>query len=347
MRTAVVGLKMGKAHAEACARLPMYELVAVCDLDRTLVEQTAAGLAAQAAYTDYQQMLNEVRPEAVVIATPTGLHAEMIRMAVAAGVKGVYCEKPIAANMGDVRETRSLCRGKGVRVVIGHQRRVSDPYRTMKRLIDEGEIGDLRRIRATCAGDLLSDGTHLIDSSLYLFSDAEPEWVLGQVYRGPKATAEELKRNPFAYHGVRYGHLIEQGAMAVIGMPGGAHIELMTGGVWQWEEGYQHLELIGSKGRILRSSDGADPAVLIDRGNGWEAVPCDGADGGIDEAHALAAAYFAGDTDGHPMDYEHAFRGFEIMTAIYESARTHARVEWPCNLPDDPLAMMIDNGLME
>ena len=135
--------------------------------------------------------------------------------------------------------------------------------------------------------------------------------------------------------------------MALIGMSGDARIELATGTVWQAEDGYQHLELIGSRGRILRPSDGASPAVLLDRGNGWETVSCKEKDMGLETAHALSAQYFAHRIDDHPMSLAHALPGYALMMAVYESARRNARLDLPCKMADDPLRKMLQDGRLE
>ena len=344
LRAAVVGLRMGAYHAEAYATLPEYELAALCDLSQPLLEQVAAGTGCCALYEDYDRMLKEARPDVVCVTTPNNLHETMTLKAVAAGVRGVYCEKPIAMGLGAARRMGQACGNAGIPLVIGHQRRVSAPYRKMREIIASGELGDVTLMRGSCPGDMLSDGTHTMDSLLFLNGGCAVSWVLAQVYRGRKATAEELAVNPWLYCGTRYGHNVEEGAIATVQFANGVRAEIMTGTMWQPSLGYQNMDVFGSKGRLLRAGDGADPAVAINTGGRWLAVPvADDDDGGLKEAHRLFARTVL-DGAAHPMGISEALPGFEAVMAVYESARLNGRVELPLGQEDFPLDLMLREG---
>ena len=68
-----------------------------------------------AVFPDADEMLSKAKPEMVVIATPNKLHCPQTLAAVAAGARGIYCEKPMAVNYGDAKEIgRNLPRtGRG------------------------------------------------------------------------------------------------------------------------------------------------------------------------------------------------------------------------------------------
>ena len=74
LRAAVVGLRMGAFHAAAYAALEEYELAALCDLSRPLLQQTADETGCHSLYTSYEQMLTEAKPDVVCITTPNSLH---------------------------------------------------------------------------------------------------------------------------------------------------------------------------------------------------------------------------------------------------------------------------------
>ena len=149
---------MGALHARAMASLEEYELVAVCDIRKEVAEAIADELGCEV-YTDYDAMLAEVRPDVVAIATPTYLHAEMAFKAIEAGVRGIYCEKPMATNLADARKMVELCRERGIALAVNHQRRLSAVHYKMRRLLEEGAIGEVYLIRGSCGGDVMSDGT--------------------------------------------------------------------------------------------------------------------------------------------------------------------------------------------
>lgn len=332
---------MGAHHAAAYAALSEFELAALCDLSWPLLRQAESDTGCTALYDDYGRMLSEVRPDVVCIATPNSLHEPMVLQAVTAGVRGIYCEKPISMNLGAARRMARFCADGGIPLVIGHQRRVSSPYRRMRQVIASGEIGEVTLMRGSCPGDFLSDGTHTVDSLLYLNGDCPIRWALAQIYRGRKATAEQLAANPWLYCGTRYGHNVEEGAIATFAFENGVRAEVQTGTMWQPALGYQNIEVFGTRGRLLRAGDGADPAVQINTDGRWRAVPPDGPeDDGLIEAHRLFAETVLRGRE-HPMGIDTAMQGFEAVMAVYESARRNERIDFPVGQEEFPLDLML------
>jgi len=261
-------------------------------------------------------------------------------------VKGIYCEKPISTSMGAAFRMKAACEKHGSRLFIGHQRRVSSVYRAMKRIIDEGVIGEIYLIRGSCAGDFLSDGTHTIDSMMFLTGDRDVKWLLSQIYRGRKATLDELAVNRFKYCGARYGHNVEEGAMVVIELDNGVRLEAQTGTMWIPERGYQDIEVFGTKGRIWRAGDSADPPIRINTDGIWKPFGHDITDDSLENAHeGIAEAILTGSR--HPMDIETAIKGFELVMAVYESARLNARLEMPLKQMEYPLDVMLRDGQID
>jgi predicted dehydrogenase len=344
LTAAVVGLRMGDGHASAYHKLPEYKLAAVCDLNEALAKEKAAEYGGIPYFTDYTEMLEKIKPDVVNVATPNTLHCEMTVKAAEMGAKGVYCEKPIAMCMREARAMRDACAAKNIPLAIGHQRRVSAPYMTMRKAIVDGLIGDVYLIRGICAGDFLSDGTHTIDSLLYLNGDCAVEWVLGQIYRGPFASEEDQKKNRYAYNGKRFGHNTERGAISSFQLANGVRCETISGdqmlmsGRW-----YQDIEVFGSKGRLWRNNDQSDPPVKINTKGEWEALPLidtEFGDSGLMNAHKMFAETVLKGTP-HPMSMENAMRGFEVVMSIYESARLNARIVLPLEQDEFPLDLIL------
>ncbi|MCL2741658.1 MAG: Gfo/Idh/MocA family oxidoreductase [Oscillospiraceae bacterium] len=344
LRAAVVGLRMGWGHVDSYVNLPEFELAAVCDLDAGLAADVSAKSGGVPTYTDYKRMLEEVRPDVVAVATPNNLHCEMTVLAAEMGAKGIYCEKPMAVCMREARKMRDACAAKGAKLVIGHQRRVSKPYMTMKKAIDDGMVGDVYLVRGLCSGDFLSDGTHTVDSLMYLNDDSDVEWVLGQVYRGPLATEEERAKSPYAYIGRRYGHNTERGAISSFQLANGVRCETVTGDQMKMpERWYQDIEVFGSAGRLWRNNDQSDPPVKVNVNGKWEALPLiegERDDHGLYRAHMLHAESIHSGAD-HPMSVDRALKGFEVTMSIYESARLNARIVPPLRQDEFPLDLMM------
>ncbi|MBI2952104.1 Gfo/Idh/MocA family oxidoreductase [bacterium] len=145
LRHAVVGVKgVGRGHLNSIRQAPDAELVAVCDLDREAVERVARDLNARP-FTDYRALLSAGGIDSVSLCVPHGLHAPMTLEALDAGLH-VLVEKPIANTVAEADRVVEKARAKGLTVATGHQYRTFKAARTMKRLIEEGEVGAIYRV---------------------------------------------------------------------------------------------------------------------------------------------------------------------------------------------------------
>ena len=169
--------------------VPNARVVAVADPDEEGGRRAAERTGAAAVYRDYRRMLEKERPDIVAICPRwCDQRAEMVVAAVEAGVKGVFCEKPMAPTLADADRIVASCERRGVRMAVAH-RRASGYEIHAKRLIDEGLIGEVRFIRALGKGDhragaedLAVLGPHLMDSMRY-FAGSDVRWVHGHVTR--------------------------------------------------------------------------------------------------------------------------------------------------------------------
>ena len=337
---------MGMAHAKAFAALSEYRLVAGCDLDATRLAQFAAAFPGTAAVGDYARMLADNAPQVVVVATPTASHAALALAAAEAGARGVFCEKPMAENLGDARRMVEACRKASCALVVNHQRRCDRVCRTMRRLIEAGAIGKVELIRGSCAGDMLSDGTHTIDSIRSLAGDAAVKWVFGQVCRDPVPPGEPRGAGYDASGGWRYGHPIESGAMAVFEFATGLRAEVFTGRMQPQGRRYQDIEVLGTTGRIWRAGDQAGDTLLIEDASagGWHAVAAlEAADSGF-IPRQFARMILGGEP--HPLGGDSALADQEIVMAVHESARLRAPVALPLAQERYPLELMIEAGAL-
>ncbi len=140
LRTALVGCgKVGATHAQALKTLPESDFVAVCDADFDRAETFAARNGVRP-FADVGAMLEQVRPEVVLLATPHPLHAEAAILAARAGVH-VLVEKPLAATLGDADAMLLAAREAGVTLGVISQRRFYEPVLRMKAAIDAGKVG--------------------------------------------------------------------------------------------------------------------------------------------------------------------------------------------------------------
>jgi len=125
----VVGVgEMGKRHAENLRRhVPEAQLVAIADVSVQRVQQVAAELEIEHAYTSIEEAIDRKDVRAVVIATPDKFHAGVVQAAAAAG-KDILCEKPLAITLDDAQSALEAVRRAGVRLQVGFMRRYDPAY---------------------------------------------------------------------------------------------------------------------------------------------------------------------------------------------------------------------------
>ncbi len=145
MRYALVGCgRISELHIKAAQKAGL-QVVALCDL----IIEKAAGRATlvtegdkPALYTDYIELLDEVKPEVVAVTTESGCHAQIAIECIKRGVN-VLIEKPIALSMKDAREIVKLSREKGVKVAACHQNRFNKSVQVMYGAVCDGMFGKL------------------------------------------------------------------------------------------------------------------------------------------------------------------------------------------------------------
>src|SRR5688572_22265766 len=144
-RAAVIGCGgMGRQHIRALATLPAVTLVGISDIFQPNLERAGdeVNLSADKRYLDYEQLLDEAKPDFVVIATQAPQHAELTIAAAQRGIH-VLCEKPLALNLVEADAMLAACEANGVVLATNHLRRVIPASITARNLIGAGEIGDI------------------------------------------------------------------------------------------------------------------------------------------------------------------------------------------------------------
>ncbi len=146
LKIGIVGLgNMGAAHVGYVKAMERTKLAAVCDSREEVAGKIARENGAKA-WTDPGRMMKSGEIDAVIIATPHYSHPELAVEAFRCGLH-VMCEKPIAVHKADAIKMISAHR-KNRKLVFSamHQLRCDGLYGKLKKLIDSGELGEIRRI---------------------------------------------------------------------------------------------------------------------------------------------------------------------------------------------------------
>jgi myo-inositol 2-dehydrogenase/D-chiro-inositol 1-dehydrogenase len=138
--------RIGAVHARNAARhVPGAHLVGIADIDRAAAERLAEEVGVDRV-DDAQALLDDPTVHGVIIATPTGTHAELIARAAGAG-KHILCEKPISLSLAATRSAIDSAQRSSVILQVGFQRRFDEEFARARKLVEDGAIGDPRFLR--------------------------------------------------------------------------------------------------------------------------------------------------------------------------------------------------------
>jgi predicted dehydrogenase len=153
VRIAVVGLgKMGLSHFAMINAHPKAQTLA-CDSPGFMADVLAKNISAPV-FRDYDRMLASEPLDAVVIATPSGLHASMVEAALEKGLH-VFCEKPFCLDWADSERLTERAAERGLVAQVGYHYRYVGAFREMKRLVEAGAIGRITHVLAEAYGPVV------------------------------------------------------------------------------------------------------------------------------------------------------------------------------------------------
>jgi inositol 2-dehydrogenase len=133
---------MGQVFAHTLAfTVSEVDLVAIADPNEEVARSAAARFGAREYFMDYRHLLERKDIQAVVIATPTGTHVEVIQAAAAAG-KHIFTEKPLSLTLRGSDQAIAAVESAGVKMQVGFMRRFDPAYVMAKQKIDGGLIGN-------------------------------------------------------------------------------------------------------------------------------------------------------------------------------------------------------------
>ncbi len=352
------GHAIDELWADAQQPFARTQLLAVADESQAGLVKAAARLSLDAspgvAFRDWQKMLTTVRPDIVAICMrQIDCHAEMAIAAAAAGAKGIFMEKPFVQTRTQADAVIAACQKANTKLSLALVNRHSPAYAAARDLIEDGRIGRVLELRgrgkedARGGGeDLWVLGCHVLDMMVDL--GGTPQWCEAAVTLGGRAiTKADAVAGP---EGI--GLIAGDSLNAVFGLadgPIGFFSSVREAGLKQPNFG---LTVVGTKGAIHIRPDQVPHAYLreaplwrVDKEFSWRPIGPEGlglevAAGDPDrQAQRVHWAHLATtdlidaiSADREPETGMYAGRTVVEMTAaIYESALSGTRIEWPLN----------------
>ncbi|HWK89209.1 MAG TPA: Gfo/Idh/MocA family oxidoreductase, partial [Longimicrobium sp.] len=339
VRFALVGCgRISAKHVEAVrAHGERAELVAVCDTDPQALER-AAGETGAAGFRSLQQLLSGSDADAVILATPSGLHAEQ-GIQVAQSGRHVVSEKPMATRWQDGKRLVQACDQEGVHLFVVKQNRRNRTLQPLKRAVEKRRFGriymvnvnvlwnrpqeyyDAARWRGTWefdGGAFMNQASHYVDLL---------DWLIGPVESVHAFTATLARNIQVEDTGVvnvrwRSGAL---GSMSVTMLTYPRNLE-------------GSITVIGEKGTVRVGG------VAVNEIQHWEfAEPDEEDDALVQEVSYQTTSVYG---FGHPLYYDNVIsslrgqakpetdgreglRSLELLVGIYQSARDARPVSLP------------------
>lgn len=186
LRVAIIGAgRIGRVHAASVASHPSAQLVLVCDPVGTAAADLAAVHGARSCL-DAAEVFSDPEVDAVIIGSPTPLHAEQVMAAARAG-KAALCEKPVAASVDEARQLQAdLDAFEHPPVMVGFQRRYDPSIAGARQAVDDGVVGTVEQVVITSrdpapppASYIASSGGIFKDMTIHDFDEAR--FFLGEI----------------------------------------------------------------------------------------------------------------------------------------------------------------------
>lgn len=314
----------------------LYDVAAICDIDRTRAEALATGFGVRRVETRLDALLGDPAIDVIDLCTPAHLHVRQIEAVLAAG-QHVICEKPLAGSLAEVDHIAAIAASANGRLMPIFQRRFGGGVRKLRHLVDLNltgrayiatvethwqrgpdyyEVAWRGRWATELGGVNLTQAIHAHDLLTYVLGP------IGRVYAATRTAVNPIE--------------VEDCSAAVVEMAGGsvATLSATLGAARQTSR----LKFVFQNLTVESHSDAyrfdTDPWQFIATTPDHQAV-VDAALRDPEPDHEGFAGQFAafyaalGGNADPPVTIADARRSLELVTAIYHSARTGEPVDLP------------------
>ena len=269
LRAAFIGSGgIARPHLESLKRIDEVDVVALSDINMDIMVDKADtfDIDHAALYTNYKQMLKEIKPDLAFVCTPNGLHAPASIAASQAGAH-VMVEKPMAMNAREGKRMMEAAKKAKKKITVGLQWRFDPRTQFIKRYVDEGELGDIMygkvkalrrrgipnwgvfgRKELQGGGPMIDIGVHALEMCHYSMGSPKPISAMGMTwtYLGNKPSDQiECAWKNWDYK----TYNVEDLAVGHIRFDNGAVIHIESSFVAHMEKTDDlNFELMGTKG---------------------------------------------------------------------------------------------------
>ena len=261
VRFAIVGLNHDHVWGilKDIAGEPQAELLAIAESDPALLSKAKARIPATVKlYSDFVQMLDEVKPDAVIATTDNARHLEILRECAKRHIH-FSTEKPMAINGADAREMERLAQSSGIKLMVNYWNAWASPTPALFQRVRSGEVGPVQRIIVEYGhsgpkeigvseqfANWLYDPKKNGGGAIVDFGCYGAEWALWLKGRPTRvyATAKKLKTEQH--------NRVDDDATIVLDYPDATAILEAS---WDWPYGMEQVKVVGPKGSLLATGN--------------------------------------------------------------------------------------------
>lgn len=266
LRVAFIGAGgISGAHMRSYNDMDDVEMVAMADISEASMASRSEQYGIPDAFTDYNTMLKKVRPDAVSVCTPNGLHAPATIAALKAGAH-VIVEKPLAMNAREGQRMLDAAKRFKKKLVIGFQHRYEANSQYLHNAVESGQFGKILfgRVQALRrrgipnwgvfgrkdlqgGGPLIDIGVHVLEATHYVMGSPKPVAASGNIYTylGNKPS-NKVKSQWAGWDHKSY--TVEDLAVGQIRFENGATIHIESSFAAHIEKNVWNFQLMGEKG---------------------------------------------------------------------------------------------------
>jgi predicted dehydrogenase len=327
----IVGMgKRGMHHGSAFNANPRFQVTGICDIDQKRLDDSATKLGNPKTGTDAAALAKELKPDVFCFCTLPNLRLPFIKIGVESGAKLIAFEKPVAMTSTEGLQIKQTLGGKRTKAVVSHQHRYGEHYKRVKEVVAGGALGRVHTVYGTATGWAAHMLSHLIDYTCWFNDYADAEWAMAQA--AGRGKLSDLHTSPDYIAGV-------------------VHFKNGVRGIYDCGAGAPDVPEVPYWWRKCRiGAQGSEGFAEVMTGGGWRAVTKrDGyqsGEGGMDYNYDMPpyvqqmADWLDDDSKVHPCCFENAYKGFEIMSALYRSAARRGQVPLPLTAGEDEIALL-------
>lgn len=314
---------MGKAHSNAYRQVRAFfsprlhpVMKVICGRDADAVGDAARRYGWEESATDWREVVTRPDIDLVDVCTPGDSHAEIAIAAAEAG-KAVLCEKPLANTVEEAQAMRAAAEKHGVVNMVCHNYRRVPAITLAKRIIDAGDLGEIRHFRGTYLQDWILDpafplvwrlrrehagsgalgdiASHSIDLARYLVGEITATSAMLETF---------VRERPLPDDPSKTGRVtVDDASAALVRFENGAIGTIEATRMAPGRRNYNRFEINGSRGSLVFNLERMNELELYLESDGG------GRQGfrtilATDPSHPYVDAWWP---PGHIIGYEHTF----------------------------------------